>query len=82
MSAARQNTLAIETPEGVVFRYELAMPVTRALAWSIDAAAIAVMSNMVSKLAQIAGAVSADFASALAVILYFVISVGYGIVLE
>jgi uncharacterized RDD family membrane protein YckC len=82
MSAARQSSLAIETPEGVVFRYELATPVTRALAWSVDAAAIGVLASMAAKLSQVVGAVNADFAAALGVILYFVISVGYGIVLE
>jgi uncharacterized RDD family membrane protein YckC len=82
MTALRQSSLAIETPEGVVFRYELATPVTRALAFSIDAAAIGMLSAMAAKLSQVAGAVSSDFAGALGVILYFVISVGYGIVLE
>jgi uncharacterized RDD family membrane protein YckC len=82
MSSARQSSLAIETPEGVVFRYELAMPVTRALAWSVDAAAIGMLSMMAAKLSQVFGAVSSDFAGALGVILYFVISVGYGILLE
>jgi uncharacterized RDD family membrane protein YckC len=82
MNSIRQSSLAIETPEGVVFRYELATPVTRALAWSVDAAAIGMLSMVAAKLSQVAGAVNADFAAALGVILYFVISVGYGIVLE
>ena len=82
MSAARQTSLAIETPEGVVFRYELAMPVSRALAWSIDAAAIGVLSILSAKLSQSFGGVSPDFAGALGAILYFAISVGYGILLE
>ena len=79
---ARATSLEIETPEGVVFRYEIAMPVTRALAWSVDAAAIAGLSMVASKLSQAAGAVNRDFAGALLVILYFLISVGYGILLE
>ena len=82
MSGARPSSLVIETPEGVVFRYELAMPVTRALAWCIDAAAIGVLSYFSAKLSQVFGAVSQDFAAALGMILYFVISVGYGILLE
>lgn len=80
--SARQSSLAIETPEGVVFRYELATPVTRALAWSIDAAAIGLLSSIGAKLSQVVGAASKDFAAALGVILYFLISVGYGIALE
>jgi uncharacterized RDD family membrane protein YckC len=82
MKGPRQSSLTIETPEGVEFSYEIAMPVTRALAWAVDAAAIAVLSGMVSKIGQGIGSVSADFAGAFSVILYFVISVGYGIVLE
>jgi len=82
MKGPRQSSLTIETPEGVEFSYEIAMPVTRALAWAVDAAAIAVLSGIVSKVGQGIGSVSADFAGAFSVILYFVISVGYGIVLE
>ena len=82
MKRPRQNSLAIETPEGVVFRYELAMPVTRALAWSVDAAVIGVLSSMGAKLSQTLGEVNKDFAAALGVMLYFIISVGYGIALE
>ena len=37
MTARAQSALAIETPEGVVFSYDLATPVTRALAWAVDA---------------------------------------------
>jgi uncharacterized RDD family membrane protein YckC len=78
----RQTSLTIETPEGVVFSYSLATPVRRALAWSIDAAAISFASSTVGKIAQAAGVLNADFAAALGVILYFVISTGYGIVFE
>jgi len=82
MTAARRTALSIETPEGVVFSYPLATPVRRALAWSIDAAAIGFASSATGKIAQAAGVLNADFAAALGVILYFVISIGYGIVLE
>jgi uncharacterized RDD family membrane protein YckC len=78
----KQTSLAIETPEGVLFRYELATPVARALAWAVDAAAIGMLSYMGAKLSEVFGAVSKDFAAALAVILYFTISVGYFIALE
>ena len=40
MSRKRESTLTIETPEGVIFSFELATPVTRALAWAVDMAAI------------------------------------------
>lgn len=80
--SARASSLEIETPEGVVFRYDIATPVPRALAWSVDAAAIAGLCMLASKLSQVAGAVNADFAGALSVILFFLVSVGYGILLE
>ena len=81
-TSPRLTSLTIETPEGVVFSYPLATPVRRALAWSIDAAAISFASSTAGKIAQAAGVLSADFAAALGVILYFVISIGYGIFFE
>ena len=82
MSAGRARSLTIETPEGVEFSYELASPVTRALAWMVDAAAIAVLTRASGKLGETLAHLNEDWAAALAVILYFVISIGYGIVLE
>jgi uncharacterized RDD family membrane protein YckC len=82
MSAPRQSTIQIETPEGVVFSYQLATPVTRALAWAVDATAATGMAYFVGRVANAAVIFSADWASFLGVILYFLISVGYTIVLE
>lgn len=78
----RASSLSIETPEGVVFSFELATPVVRALAWAVDATAIGCLSYGAGKLAQIAGAVDNDLAVAISVGGFFAISVGYGIVLE
>jgi uncharacterized RDD family membrane protein YckC len=80
--SARQNSLAIETPEGVVFSYELATPAVRALAWSVDAAAIGTIVYLAGKATESVGHVNADWAGALSAILFFVAQVGYGIVLE
>ena len=82
MSTARQNSLVIETPEGVVFSYELASPALRAFAWAVDAAAIGTAAYAIGKGADTLGSVSKDWAGALSAILYFVASIGYGIVLE
>jgi uncharacterized RDD family membrane protein YckC len=82
MSAPRQSTLTIQTPEGVVFSYPLATPVTRALAWSIDAFAIAAGVMMAGKIVQLFGPLSQDAANAFSILAYLVISIGYGIVLE
>ena len=82
MNGGRLSALCIETPEGVVFSYELATPVSRSLAWAVDAIAAGGMSYMVSRIAGAFGFLSPDWANSVAVVLYFVISVGYGIVLE
>ena len=80
---SRRNTsLTIETPEGVEFSYDLASPVTRALAWLVDIAAIVVMVRLVDKLTESIAKLNQDWAMALAIILYFVISIGYAIFLE
>jgi len=78
----RKNSLTIETPEGVTFSYELATPVTRALAWSVDAAVIGAASMTAASVTQSTNILSPDWAKALGVALYFAISMGYGIVLE
>jgi len=82
MTGAGASSLSIETPEGVVFSFELATPVARALAWAVDATAIGCLAYGAGKLAQIAGAVDNDLAVAISVGGFFAISVGYGIVLE
>ena len=82
MNSARPSRLSIETPEGVVFSFELATPVTRALAWSVDTAAIVVANIILGQIAKLVGTMSADFANALSVAGFFVISVVYAIALE
>jgi uncharacterized RDD family membrane protein YckC len=82
MSDARATSLIIETPEGVEFSYELASPATRALAWVVDMAAIAVLTKGVDKFCDWLKPMNGDWATAVAALLYFVISIGYGILLE
>jgi uncharacterized RDD family membrane protein YckC len=82
MNEPRASSLSIETPEGVVFSFELATPVTRALAWAVDAAAIGCLVYGIGKVAAIAGVFGNDIVGAITVGGYFAISVGYGIVLE
>ena len=82
MSAIAASNLRIATPEGVVFSYRLATPVSRGLAWAVDAAAIGVVTLAVSRLAALGGFFGSDFANFLSAILYFVVSIGYGMVLE
>src|SRR6516165_12758 len=82
MSASHQSAIQIETPEGVVFSYQLATPVRRALACAVDSTAATGMAYFAGRVANAAAIISADWASFLGVVLYFVISVGYAIVLE
>jgi uncharacterized RDD family membrane protein YckC len=82
MKAARPSRLSIETPEGVVFSFELATPVTRALAWSVDTAAIFMGNIIVGQIAKLIAPMNADVANAVSVVSFFAISVAYAIVLE
>ena len=75
-------TLQIRTPEGIAFSFALAGPVVRCLAWIVDFIVILFLTVVANKLAQLAGFISEDFAQAIAIIGYFVISIGYGVLLE
>lgn len=82
MNRAARRRLVIRTPEGVEFSLALAGPMTRFLAWAIDACAVGVASNMVSKLLQVLAFISPDLAIATTTLSFFVLSIGYGIGLE
>jgi uncharacterized RDD family membrane protein YckC len=75
-------TVSIRTPEGIAFRLLLAGPVPRFLAWVIDAAAITFTAGFVGKLAALFQLIDPGIAAAVAVISYFVISMGYGMFFE
>jgi uncharacterized RDD family membrane protein YckC len=72
----------IETPEGVRFALPLAGVVARFLALVIDLLAISVIGTFVGQITKVLGLVSADSVAALTVLSYFVITIGYAIVLE
>src|SRR5436305_831110 len=76
------NTLFIRTPEGIVFSQPLAGPMSRFLAWGIDVACIGVISTLIGIPLAFLKLISIDFAQALTFLLYFILSVFYGIVLE
>jgi uncharacterized RDD family membrane protein YckC len=76
----KTGTLPLRTPEGIVFSLPLAGPMSRFLALCIDLACIAAASELIDRLLgmlKIFGVGQAVFA-----ILYFVLSVGYGIAME
>ena len=75
-------TLIIKTPEGVEFSLRLAGPITRFLAWAIDLATIIAIISVVNILFAILGILSRDLAMAANMIGFFVVPIGYGILLE
>jgi uncharacterized RDD family membrane protein YckC len=78
----KASTLVIRTPEGIVFSQLLAGPVTRFLACLIDQLVILAILWVLGMCLNLFGAISFNFAMALSVLGYFVISIGYGILLE
>jgi uncharacterized RDD family membrane protein YckC len=78
----KTSTLLVRTPEGIVFSLILAGPVTRFLAWAVDMACIGALSSAVGTLLGFLGLLSPDLARGIIVLAYFVIQIGYGIILE
>jgi uncharacterized RDD family membrane protein YckC len=82
LNLSTRKVLQIQTPEGVVFNLTVAGLYTRFLAWAIDGAAITTVSSVIGMLTAFLAVLSPDFAKAITLIAYFVISVGYGIFTE
>jgi uncharacterized RDD family membrane protein YckC len=77
-----QSSIKIQLAEGVSFPLVLAGPVTRFLAWAIDQAIIVATTTICSTVLGLMSLISVDFAGAVNMIAYFVISTGYFMVLE
>jgi uncharacterized RDD family membrane protein YckC len=75
-------SLSIRTPEGIAFNLLLAGVMPRFLAWLIDVAAISAIIAVASKIISLAGVFGESIHGALGTILYFVVSIGYGIFFE
>jgi uncharacterized RDD family membrane protein YckC len=75
-------TITIRTPEGISFRLTLAGIVPRFLAWLVDAAAVAFTAGLVRAVAGIFQLLDASVGSAIGIVAYFVISIGYGMYFE
>jgi uncharacterized RDD family membrane protein YckC len=78
----KTNTLLIRTPEGISFSMLLAGPVTRSIAWAVDLACITAVMSIVGSVVGVFGIISGDLAGALSMVLYFLVSIGYGILAE
>lgn len=75
-------TLAIRTPEGISFNLLLAGIVPRFLAWTVDAVAILFLSSLTARFTIFLTLIDPAVAAALSLILYFLVSIGYGIFFE
>lgn len=73
----KTSTLRIRTPEGIVFAQLLAGPVTRFLAWLVDALVVFGLIILLQIALGIFSLLSPDLAQALTFIGYFVLSIGY-----
>jgi len=78
----KATTLLIRTPDGVVFSQPLAGPVIRFCAWSVDLLCIQLGILLLSVLFGFMGLFSFNLASLALVLGYFIISIGYGMLLE
>jgi uncharacterized RDD family membrane protein YckC len=78
----RRNSFTIRTAEGISFTQHVAGPVTRFLAFSVDLAAIAVISQLLGQFALITSIFNPDVALAVRTVSYFAVSIGYSILLE
>ncbi len=82
MLAPRTSHLQVRTPEGILFSFLLASPITRFLAVSVDVACIMAITVFLRIGSALFGILNPDFAQAFQIIAYFVVSIGYGILTE
>lgn len=90
MAHDRHNRLRIATGEGVEFGLEIAGPVTRMLAWFLDAVVIIgltlileqILSMALVGLRMVLAGAAFDFVAAMRYVGVFVISLGYGVFME
>jgi len=78
----RSNRLIVKTPEGIEFSLLLAGPISRCLAWLVDAGCIIGAGAIIATAMAALQWISIDLIRALSVLAYFVVSVGYAIALE
>jgi uncharacterized RDD family membrane protein YckC len=78
----KNNIHQIKTPEGIVFSQLLAGPVLRFSAWCVDVAVISVCTTLLGYVLSLVRIFSLDLYFAASVLGYFLISIGYGALLE
>lgn len=78
----RDQEIVIHTPEGVTFSLPLAGPFSRFLAWLLDVFCIMVAGQILQVFISMLAAIHRDLYMAVAILLYFVLSIGYAMALE
>jgi uncharacterized RDD family membrane protein YckC len=78
----RTGSVSIRTPEGVVFALLPAGPVARFVAWAIDLACVSAVLIPASLVLGLLAQLTADTAQAVRIVLFFLVSLGYAMVLE
>src|SRR6266850_4857782 len=79
---SKTNTLLLRTPEGVVFSQLLASPLSRFIAWLIDAVVLIAVLSLLGVVLAMLTVVGGEFVQALGLLLYFALSLGYSIYFE
>jgi uncharacterized RDD family membrane protein YckC len=82
MLPSHSKHVLMRTPEGIEFRMQLAGPMSRFLAWLLDAFCVLAALVIVSQALRILSLFSESTSMALSVMLSFVISMGYGLCFE
>ncbi|HSY19489.1 MAG TPA: RDD family protein [Candidatus Acidoferrales bacterium] len=82
MTTTRTSTLAIRTPEGVVFSMQLASPITRFLAWVVDVVCISTVTSILGVALSLLSIINADFSRAVSILVFFAAQIGYGFFCE
>ena len=75
-------TLNIRTPEGVVFSQQLAGPMTRFLAWTLDLLVLFGFILLLNIVLAFFSVLSVEIAQAAGIVMFFAFSIGYGIFTE
>lgn len=81
-SVERTHVRTIRTPEGVRFSLPLAGPISRCLAWIVDALCLVAFAQTLQAVGGLLGIFSRDLSQALTMVLYFLFYLGYAMALE
>lgn len=82
MSLDRTHLLRVRTPEGVAFTVRLASPVLRAAALIVDATTVAVAWSVIATVLAVLSVFAEDVAGLVMTVAFFLLSQGYRIVAE